>query len=211
MKELFVTNVGSHMWQMNHPGSDLDLFVAVLAPTKSILRGEFDDQSRVEYSGPTDRQYHELGRIVNQVLRNNWNYLSGVMSPIVVKDWSRLSELRRLAAMNYSKRAYHSIKGLAEHNYEKYIVSERDDSAKRCNTIARTIIMGCKLLREGVIEYRPITGTSPKDIPKFIDELDLALKESPLPDDPKHEDELREFLYDVRVSSLEEEQDKRLR
>src|SRR3989440_737016 len=94
------------------------------------------------------------------------------------------------------------------HNYEKYIVSERDDSTKRCNTIARTIIMGCKLLREGVIEYRPITGASPKDIPKFIDELDMALKESSLPDNPEHEDELREFLFDVRVSSLETEHDK---
>lgn len=205
MKELFVTNVGSHMWQMNHPGSDVDLFVAVLAPTKSILRGEFNDQSKVEYSGPTDKQYHELGRIVDQILRNNWNYLSGVMSPIVIKDWPRLSELRRLTTMNYSRRAYHSIKGLAEHNYQKYIVNERDNSVKRCNTIARTIIMGSKLLREGVIEYRPISGTSPKDIPKFIDELDLALKESPLTEDPQYEDELREFLYDVRVSALEEE------
>ncbi|TMI21118.1 hypothetical protein E6H31_06735 [Candidatus Bathyarchaeota archaeon] len=91
---------------------------------------------------------------------------------------------------------------------EKYIISERDDSAKRCNTIARTIIMGCKLLRERIIEYRPIAGTSPKDIPKFIDELDLALKESLLPDSSEHEDELREFLYDVRVSSLAEERDK---
>ncbi len=176
MKELFVTNVGSHMWQMNHPGSDVDLFVAVLAPTKSILRGEFNDQSKVEYSGPTDKQYHELGRIVDQVLRNNWNYLSGVMSPIVVKDWTRLPELRRLVA-----------------------------------TIGRTIIMGSKLLREGVIEYRPISGTSPKDIPKFIDELDSALKQSTLPDDPEHENELREFLYDVRVSSLEEEHGRQFR
>ena len=207
MKELFVTNVGSHMWQMNHPGSDVDLFVAVLAPTKSILRGEFNDQSRVEYSGPTDRQYHELGRIVDQVLRNNWNYLSGVMSPIIVKDWSRLGELRRLAALNYSKRAYHSIKGLAEHNYQKYIINERDDSTKRCNTIARTIIMGCKLLREGIIEYSPITGSSPEDIPKFIDELDLALKESTLPEAPQHENDLRDFLLDVRLSSLKEEQE----
>src|SRR5437773_12079049 len=93
MKELFVTNVGSHMWQMNHPGSDVDLFVAVLAPTKSILRGEFNDQSQAEYSAPLDRQYHALGRIVAQLLRTNWNYLSGVMSPIVVKYCSRLAEL----------------------------------------------------------------------------------------------------------------------
>jgi len=129
------------------------------------------------------------------------------MSPIIVKDWPCLGELRRLAALNYSKRAYHSIKGLAEHNYEKYIVNERDDSVKRCNTIARTILMGCKLLREGIIEYISITGTSPKDIPKFIDELDLALKESTLPDAPQHENEIRDFLIDVRLSSLEEEQE----
>ena len=94
------------------------------------------------------------------------------------------------------------------HNYEKYIVSERDDSVKRCNTIARTIVMGCKLLRENVIEYKPISGASPKDIPKFIDELDLALKESRLPENPEHENELREFLYDVRVSELEENRDR---
>ncbi len=68
--------------------------------------------------------------------------------------------------------------------------------------------MGSKLLREGVIEYRPISGTSPKDIPKFIDGLDSALKESKLPDDPQHENELREFLFDVRLSSLQEEQNK---
>jgi len=145
--------------------------------------------------------------VVNVRLMYIRNHLSGVMSPIIVKDWPCLGELRRLAALNYSKRAYHSIKGLAEHNYEKYIVNERDDSVKRCNTIARTILMGCKLLREGIIEYISITGTSPKDIPKFIDELDLALKESTLPDAPQHENEIRDFLIDVRLSSLEEEQE----
>ena len=61
-----------------------------------------------------------------------------------------------------------------------------------------------KLLREGIIEYKPISGASPKDIPKFVDELDLALKESRLPENPEHENELREFLYVVRVSELEE-------
>src|SRR5437867_12110374 len=180
MMELFVTNVGSHMWQMNHPGSDVDLFVAVLAPTKSILRGEFNDQSKVEYSGPTDRQYHELGRIVDQVLRNNWNYLSGVMSPIIVKEWPRLTELRRLATMNYSKRAYHSIKGLAEHNYQKYIINERGASVKRCDTIAGKLIMGAKLLRERMIDHRLVAGLEANDMQNLIDEVDLDLKESTL-------------------------------
>ena len=202
-EELFITNVGSHMWKMDHPGSDIDLFVALLAPTKAILRGEFNERSKVEYSGSVDKQYHELGRIVDQIIKNNWNYLSGVMSPIVVKDWELLAELRRLTILNYSKSAYHSIRGLAEHNYQKYIINERDDSVKRCNTIARTIIMGSKLLYEGIIEYRPVTATSPADIPKLIDELDFALKESPLPDKPEHEDELREFLYGVRMMSRE--------
>src|SRR5436309_16113298 len=110
--------------------------------------------------------------------------------------------------MNYSKRAYHSIKGLAEHNYQKYIINERDDSVKRRNTIARTIIMGSKLLREGIIEYSPISGTSPMDNLQFIDELDLALKESTLPETPEHEDERRASRLDVRRAALKEGQGK---
>ncbi len=92
------------MWQMDHPGSDTDLFIAVLAPTKAILRGELNpDISWVNYTGPKDENYHELGRIVQQVLRGNWNYVSGVMSPIVLKDWEYLPELRQLTERNYSK------------------------------------------------------------------------------------------------------------
>src|SRR5207244_12431596 len=98
------------------------------------------------------------------------------MSPIVVKDWTRLPELRRLVAMNYSKRAYHSIKGLAEHNYQKYIINERDDSIKRCNTIGRMIIMNPKLLRDGVIEYSLMSATLPNDNLILFDELDFTLK-----------------------------------
>jgi predicted nucleotidyltransferase len=202
IEELFSTNVGSHMWHMDHPGSDIDLFIAVRVPTHLILRGEFNDRSRVEYSGELDKQYHEIGGVINQLLKNNWNYLSGVMSPIVVKKWEHLSELQRLTKMNYSKMAYHSIKGLAEHNYKKYVVNERDDSIKRCNTIARTVLMGCKLLREGKLEFNPVTATSPKDIPKFISELDMAYKESSLPETPQYADDLREFLYSIRMEEL---------
>src|SRR5437867_1298854 len=101
------------MWKMNHAGSDVDLFIATLAPTGLILRGQYDDHSHVEYSGPKDEQYHELGRIVSQVLKNNWNYLSGVMSPIIVKNWDYLETLRGLTQLNYSRQAYNSIKGLA--------------------------------------------------------------------------------------------------
>ena len=85
------------MWQMDHPGSDIDLFIAVLAPTNAVLRGEINpDVSWVNYTGAKDQNYHELGRIVQQALKGNWNYLSGVMSPIVLKDWEHLAELRRL-------------------------------------------------------------------------------------------------------------------
>jgi len=56
------------------------------------------------------------------------------------------------------------------------------------------------------IGYYRVTETPPKDIPKFKDELYSTLKESSLPDNPQHEDELREFLFDVRLSSLDDEQ-----
>ena len=190
---------------MDHPGSDTDLFIAVLAPTKAILRGELNpDTSWINYTGPKDENYHELGRIVQQVLRGNWNYVSGVMSPIVLKDWNYLPELRQLTERNYSKQCYHSIKGLAEHNYRKYVINERDDSEKRCNTIARTVLRGSRLLEKGTIEYAPIKGTKPQDIPVLIQALDSAYKESNLPENPQHEDELRSFLLERRLEDLQE-------
>jgi predicted nucleotidyltransferase len=212
MKELFTTNIGSHMWKMNRPESDIDLFVGVLASTKSYLQGKPDfTYSKISGDpgavGQEDRNTHELGKIVEQLLKNNWNFITGIMSPIVVKKWDRLDELKDLLKINLSKQTYHSIHGLAIHNFRKYVQNERDDSEKRCNTIGRTILMGNKLLREGVIDFAPVSGVTPKDIPKFIDELDLALKESPLPDKPQNEWTLRNFLYDVRLESLWEERE----
>lgn len=57
--------------------------------------------------------------------------------------------------------------------------------------IARTVLMGCRLLEKKVIEYAPVKGTRPQDVPVLTQALDLAYKGSGLAESPQHEGELR--------------------
>jgi hypothetical protein len=91
--ELSVTNVGSHMWKMNHENSDTDLFQIYVADTKQILRGEFDfiHSSSETNNGKTGKYKveivrHEIGKVISELLDGNVNFLWGVMSPIIINE-----------------------------------------------------------------------------------------------------------------------------
>ena len=129
----------------------------------------------------------------------------GVMSPIVIKGWSELLELRRLTKMNLSKQCFHSINGLGVHNYKRFIESEKDTSPKRCNLIARVLKMGTTLLKTGEFEFLPVSDIKPQDILPLIDELKHAYLHSTLPDEPEHVQEMLDWLLSIRLDSLDKE------
>lgn len=60
MKPLFVTNVGSHMWGMSTPDSDLDLMLVYQEDTRHILEGRGIEKTR------PDRSFMENGVLVDQ-------------------------------------------------------------------------------------------------------------------------------------------------
>ena len=213
MKEVFVTNVGSHMWGMNHPGSDVDLFVAYAVPSSDILRGiaKTDSQhvQRETVVGGVpvkeDLAIHEIGKVVDMVLDGNVNFLWGVFSPLVVRDTEGyLRGLKDIALRNLSQRCYGSIHGLGIHNYKKYIESGKDPSEKRCNIIARTAQFGINLLLRGVPEFRGIIGTKPEQIPEFLRLLDEAKAHSILPENAQYASEMRDWLLKTRNSYFED-------
>ena len=205
MKTLFKTSVGSHMWKQNHPGSDIDLFVAFQAPSREILVGHADMRSRHDKDETHDDAVHEIGHVVDEVLKGNVNFLWGVFSPIVVEDpHGHLAALRPLALKNMSRQCYNSIHGLAYSNYKKYIESGKDASPKRCNTIARTIGMGVTLLLTGKIVFNAVRDAKPEDILDLTRHLDEAKDESILPDKPQHAQELYDWLLQLRLKDLEE-------
>jgi len=204
-KELFITNVGSHMWGMNRPDSDIDLFVVYQAPSTDFLIGKAHASSHRSMNENIDRVSFELGHVVSQLLKGNINYLWGVMSPKIIKDWDRLQSLRDLTTKNLSKQLYQSVRGLGLHNYKKYIESEKDPTAKRCTLICRSLNFGIKLLTKGMFSFASMEPCTPKDVPEYLHALDLAYVSSPLPEYPECKRQMEAWLLDVRLHKLKEE------
>jgi hypothetical protein len=193
------------MWKMEGPESDFDLFTAYQAPAQDILIGKnYNISKHTQYTKDGllyDVQEHEISKIIHQIQKNNWNFIAGVLSPITVKNLigNELGYLEDYTRLNLSKQIFFSIRGLATHNFEKYIQSERDYNEKRCTTIARTVKMGIKYLNEGTIEFAPVEHCSKQEIPKLIEELDTAFKASSQPEKPLRPDLLDEWLLDMRI------------
>lgn len=230
-KVLFTTNVGSHLWRMERPESDFDLFRCYVTPTADILRGRVhlvpnspdtpndgdqivDGNSHFSAGGKTesktDVSSHELNKVVNEVLKNNANFLWGVFSPIVVDvhDPAWLKELQRLSLDCASKVLYHPIAGMAHHNKAKYFDSGKDKGWRRdktANTIVRTCNFGVAMLEGRGPVFEPSTGNDEASVEAALVRLKAARDASKLPDRPTPEAEaaLREFLYATRMRELQ--------
>lgn len=210
MIKVFETITGSYMWKMDKPDSDLDYFICYLAPTKEILNGTAKTNSYVKQEGNNDYAYHEVGKVVDELIKGNVNFLWGVMSPIIKSAYGDipisdrmcpLLELKMIVQTNLAKNCYHSIHGLAKHNYEKYIASGKDTSKKRCNTIVRTLYFGINLLNLKRFIFEPIVKATPIDIREGLAFLDEAYEDSKLPEKP-NENPYHDWLLALRLSDL---------
>lgn len=195
------TMIGSHIWEMNHVNSDEDYFSIYLDDTRNFLRGTPQTQSYFTQYNYVDTHYHELGKVVEQLLKGNINFLIGVTSPIVMKMSFEFERLIDITMGNLSKKTYHSIHGMGLHNYKRYIETDEDTSEHRCNKILRTIVFGIKLLDYGRIEYKKFEGGTPELIESKLKELDRAFENSTILEEP-NEKTFRDYLEDVRYENL---------
>lgn len=206
IENFFTTKIGSHIWQMNTEYSDTDLFRVYVASTEEILKGTANTKSKFTQRDNTDIALHEIGKVVEQLLKGNLNFLVGVMSPLTVSVAEPplhgfYLKLRYIVKENISKNCYHSIHEFAVHNYKKYIESGKDDSERRCNKILRVLEFGKTLLDTGKFEFKPFKEGVPDDIEAWIEMLDTAYKYSLLPEKPD-ETFYRDWLYNIRLYEL---------
>ena len=213
---LFSTIIGSHLWGMNDQDSDIDIFQVYVASTKDILKGVGNLKSKHSfentksnslydqpYNNTIDTMSHEIGKVIDQLIKGNINFLLGVLSPMITKPSPWLEKLRELVIDNKNKLCYHSIKGLATHNYEKYIKSGKDTSIDRCMKIGRYLNFGCTLFTTGEYEFQPPSlSPHPFEIEEWIKRLDIAYLSSALPI-TVNEEEFRNLLLELRLEYLE--------
>lgn len=193
---------GSHIWGMNNENSDIDIFRCYLARNNDLLLGKQQHSSEDKRLMPAmNVQNHELGTVVEQILKNNFNYFLAVFSPIVCfSNYRVLESLRNMATFAMSKEIYNSTHGMAAQNYMKYVVSATDVSQKRLNTICRNLQFGITLLKYGKVEFAPFTEGSADKIKELLSELDCEKEKSKLPD--RASDEVarraRQYLLFIR-------------
>lgn len=202
---LFETIIGSHIWQMNHDKSDIDLFRCYQLSSKEILLGETPKNTFDQSVKGLDIQESEISTVINELKHNNLNYLLAVHSPIVLFDnFNILKRLKAISSSCLSKEAYNSIHGLALSNYKKYIESGIDTSESRCNKVARTLLFGMTLLDKGRIEFKPSYGNTPETVKALISELDNAKEDSNLSEkcSPEQAQKFEQLLEELRILDL---------
>jgi len=193
------TIIGSHMWNMNHKNSDVDYFTIYKVSTYQILTGAINPRSVFKTTDKEDNTYHEVGHVVNQLLKGNINFILGVLSPSVKIKSPEFIKLREIIIDNIPKNIYHSIHGAAVANYKKYILSNKEDTSKKRGTIARTLTFGIRVLDGQGISFLPATIWTEKNIESLIQTLDESHKFSALPETIP-EKLLRDWLLKVRLS-----------
>jgi len=198
-KIISISNVGSHMWGMNHENSDVDLGLIYVAPTKNILRGNAFTESKQVQIGNDDWTIHEIGKTVNMLMKGNVNYVWIVTSPLSLQTTSYMEQLKELYIANISSNVYHSIRGLAKHNYQKYLVEGRladgepySNLDKKRKIIIRTLQFGINILDGNGLIYEPVEGeVNDNLVRQFMDNLEEAYESTDLPENPD-----REAYYD---------------
>jgi hypothetical protein len=220
---LFRTVVGSHMWGQNHPGSDTDVFECYVAPTRDILRGTAYTRSEFDQSVEgRDVARHEIGHVIDQLLKGNVNFVWGVTSPVVesalpityplVEGYTWLRALRLVLTANPSRNIYHSIHGLAQKNMAKYIDDPRvaadlgpERIQKKLRTIVRTCEFGSRWLNGEGADYRPgLTQAKyePNDVIHAANVLQFNYEGSKLLDAPDPTP-FRDLLERIRMDELD--------
>lgn len=224
---LWTTIIGSHMWGMEHPGSDTDFMEVYIADSKEFLKGNYRKYEGGIEIKDSDKKIditrYEIGFFIRQLIKGNCNFIWGLFSPLVVYDFSTpcyfqlygepeiLYELREIFMNNLSKACYHSIRGLAVKNAKKYLTKDKysDKWQKKLKLICRTLIFGVILLELGEINFELsfYLGDGPLNISDYeywLDKLDKVYETSDLPA-KTDEKPFLDFLLKLRLRDLKDE------
>jgi predicted nucleotidyltransferase len=208
-KILFITNVGSHMWRMETPSSDLDLMVVYQESTRDILEGRLIHKTKPDKTFERDgvlidQKEQEIGHLVNKLIDGNVNAIWTVCTPLIMQDHHYLRELCMITKQNLSKASYASIKGMAtsqfkDHTKRAGVMPE----GKALKTAWRTCEFGQMLLLAKEIKFKPapVEEVTVSDVEWILNALDYTYNESPLPERPD-EKPFRDFLFDIRIDEL---------
>lgn len=185
---LWQANIGSHMWKMERPDSDVDLADVVIAHSDEVLLGTVKGTKFIQ-NETEDHTTLEIGKLIDGLITGNVNYFWVVSSPIIThtcQSWQQ--QLYQILSANIAKNCYKSIHGLATHNIYHFLQHpdklSHDLYRKKLNIIGRTVMFGINILLYHKIMYQKTELTSKAELDQLVMQLEEAATKTTLPDKP---------------------------
>lgn len=161
---LLVSVVGSRMWQMEHEGSDWDIFIVVNTSLKEMLSINYhsiNKEFKCELDGvELDIKIKEIKDVLKQLYKNNPNFIFGVLSDNIIYESNNelMKELRAITYRNINYQIFPPLNGMMVHHYQKYFVNNVHDKSGKKEIVIRKI----------ALLYRLLTNMERKDLPLII-------------------------------------------
>lgn len=209
-ERLWVTKVGSHLWGMEHEGSDTDLYSAYRVHTCDLLAGRIGDNGTHFSCDPVagiDEQRHEVGVWVRQLMKGNVNYVWAVLSPKIVVDSPWLRRLDQIVKATASKAVVAPIKGMAYSAVRDLgLPTHAGKELKKYGQAIRALRFGIAWCNGQGPRFADVVPESccHEEFQRSMIEIDEACNESELPDRPEPEP-FHRFLLDIRMDDLDQE------
>ena len=191
-KTLLVSVVGSRMWQMEHEGSDWDIFIVINEPLENMLNINYrsiNKEFKYELDGvELDIKIKEIKDVLKQLYKNNPNFIFGVLSDNAIYESTTelMKELRAMTYKNINYQIFPPLKGMINHNYQKYFINKIHDKSGKKGVIIKKISW----------LYNALISLPAKNTPRF----DLRLK---LIIPPKY-DYLKRFSHNIEDWNLKD-------
>ncbi|MFO0627532.1 MAG: nucleotidyltransferase domain-containing protein [Polyangiales bacterium] len=229
-EHLVVALAGSWGYGFPSPQSYVDLKSVHVAPTAALLGFTPPEPAvehiAVRHGVSVDYSSNEVSQVLAGVLAGNGNYLERLLAPRVVAATPDLETLRPLVQDCLSRRVIRHYHGFATGQRRLF---EREPTVKKLLYVARTALTGAHLLREGAYEGdlaallrrgghdellallearrrgapdvdEALRGRWAGPLDAMLDGLQRAHDESPLPDAPRGQDALLDWLLALRRS-----------
>jgi predicted nucleotidyltransferase len=188
-------------------------------PAPTVDRAEIIDGVEIDYTS------NELAHALAGILGGNGNFIERVLGRMSAHASPLLAELRPIVTRSLSRRVHRHYRGFAM-NQRQFL--EKEPTAKKLLYVLRTTLTGIHLLRTGELEpdltrlmndyglgdaaelverkragervaldASVLVAWRPRVDAAFV-ELDAARASSPLPEEPRNEDEVRAWLLEAR-------------
>jgi predicted nucleotidyltransferase len=147
-KALYITISGSDLYGFPSKDSDIDLRGTYITGTEGLL-GLSSPRDVIE--AKPDIVMFEIKKELGLALKGNCNVLEHINSPWIYKTWEAV-ELKEMVNNSIGKRGlYKSYKGMAESNYNKFILQGRQ-TTKKYLYVFRGLMAGIHVLETGIIQ-----------------------------------------------------------